>query len=210
MNIYAIIPIRSGSKRFPDKNIFNICGIPLFEFSASVATQSNMFSQVIISSDSHEYLKLANNYGHATHLRSIASASDTADTEDVIKEIITTLDFNRNDWVFIIQATNPFQQIKYFKKAASLISSEISSIITYRNFKRFFLDDLITGERKRTQDLPDKFLETGLFWAFNVEKFLIHKKRIIMPYGLIEIDECDDVDIDYFTDLKPHIYQDLS
>ena len=111
---------------------------------------------------------------------------------------------------FIIQATNPFQQIKYFKKAASLISSEISSIVTYRNFKRFFLDDLITGERKRTQDLPDKFLETGLFWAFNVEKFLNHGKRIIMPYGLIEIDESDDVDIDYFTDLKPHIYQDLS
>ena len=111
---------------------------------------------------------------------------------------------------FIIQATNPFQQIKYFKKAASLISSDISSIVTYRNFKRFFLDDLITGERKRTQDLPDKFLETGLFWAFNVEKFLIHGKRIIMPYGLIEIDECDDVDIDYFSDLKPHIYQDLS
>jgi CMP-N-acetylneuraminic acid synthetase len=205
MNIYAVIPIRSGSKRFPNKNIYEISGIPLFQFSADVAKRSDIFSQIIISSDSAEYLKLANTFNYTTHHRSSGSACDTTNTEEVITEVIKYFNFNKEDWVFIIQATNPFQQIKYFKNATSYITNEISSIVTYRKFKRFFLHDLINGERKRTQDLPDKFLETGLFWAFNVAEFLKFKKRIIQPYALVEIDEIDDVDIDYFADLQPHL-----
>jgi len=205
VNIYAIIPIRGGSKRFPGKNIFEIAGIPLFLFSTHIAQQSNIFSKIIISSDNEDYLNLAKIHNCSVHRRSQRSSSDSASTEDVIEEVIKDSQFKNEDWVFLIQSTNPFQQEKYFKDAVKHIRSNVSSILTFRKFKRFFIEDVIAGERKRTQDLSYRKLETGLFWAFNVGDFLLKKQRIIKPFELVEIDEFDDVDIDYREDLYPHI-----
>jgi CMP-N-acetylneuraminic acid synthetase len=202
---YAIIPIRSGSKRFPNKNIFSIEGLPLFHFAAHVARLSGVFDKVIITSDSEEYLKIAQDYGYDLHKRSEAASSDHASSEDIIDEVLRDFDMKEGDWAFLIQATSPFQQEHYFQAAAAQINSGIASIVTYRSFKRFFLEDVIGKERKRTQDFASRKLETGMFWGFNVGAFLEKKNRIIEPYGLVEIKEFDDVDIDYFEDIENHI-----
>jgi pseudaminic acid cytidylyltransferase len=205
MNINAIIPIRSGSKRFPNKNIYNISGVPLFIFAADVARKSGIFNKIIVSSDSQEYLNIANDFGYFTHLRSFNTSKDISTTEEVISEVILYFGLPKNDWVFLIQATCPFQQQKYFIGAAEKINSKVKSILTFRKFNRFFIDDVVNGIRKRTQDIQPKLLETGLFWAMNVGDFLSENNRIITPYEMIEIEECDDVDVDYSSDLKFHL-----
>jgi CMP-N-acetylneuraminic acid synthetase len=205
MNINALIPIRSGSKRFPDKNIYKIGGIPLFIFAADAARKSGIFDKIIISSDSQDYLNIAKNFGYITHLRNLKTSKDKSTTEEVISEVIMYFNLPKNDWLFLIQATCPFQQQKYFIDAAEKINTKVKSILSYRKFTRFFIDDVVNGVRQRTQDIKPKLLETGLFWAMNIGDFLIENTRIIKPYELIEIEEYDDVDIDYFSDLKFHI-----
>ena len=203
--IIAVIPIRSGSKRFPDKNIYPINGIPLFYFAANEAKNSGIFSEIIISSDSEKYLKLAKSFNFTTHLRSEINSNDFASSEDVVLEIIKDKNIGINDWIFLIQATHPLQQLKYYHKAKTLISNGVNSIITYREFRRFFIEDIELNKRERTQDYKPRLMETGLFWSFNVGAFLSNKNRLIEPYEKILIDDKDDVDIDVFEDLEPII-----
>lgn len=207
LKVYGVIPLRSQSKRFPHKNIYSINGIPLFYFAADAAKKSQIFSKIIISSDSKDYLDIAAKFGLFTHLRSEISANDHAKTELVIMEVINDLSLKDDDWLFLIQATNPFQQIDYFQKAYRKIDKNVSSILTYRKFSRFFIDDLINKDRPRTQDLEKKKIETGMFWAFNIGEFRKVKNRVVSPYDLVEINDLDDVDIDSREDMHPHLHR---
>ena len=69
--IVALIPARSGSVRIPNKNIRELAGHPLLAYSIASALESGIFDKVIVSSDSVEYLKLAEKYGAEGHLERI-------------------------------------------------------------------------------------------------------------------------------------------
>ena len=62
MNI-ALIPARSGSKRLPGKNIKLLNGKPLIFYSINAALETNLFTEVIISTDSQEIADIARSYG---------------------------------------------------------------------------------------------------------------------------------------------------
>ena len=56
MNIIAIIPARSGSKGVPNKNIKNLNGKPLINYSIDKTLEVKNINHVIISSDSDKIL----------------------------------------------------------------------------------------------------------------------------------------------------------
>ena len=109
-----------------------------------------------------------------------------------------------DDWVTVIQATCPFQSVDYFQKLDQEIKKDkYKSVITRIKFNRFFIDEVIAPDfiRSRTQDIDEKYLETGLFWSFNVKSFLKVNNRVINPVGFVDIKPGDDSDIDYRNDL---------
>ena len=61
--IVALIPARSRSKRVPDKNIRPLAGHPVMAYTIAAALQSEIFSSVIISTDSERYADIARYYG---------------------------------------------------------------------------------------------------------------------------------------------------
>ena len=58
MKNIAIIPARSGSKGLKDKNIKNLNGTPLLAYSIDAAKESNLFDEIMISTDSEEYASI--------------------------------------------------------------------------------------------------------------------------------------------------------
>jgi len=62
-SIVALIPARSGSRRITDKNVRVLCGHPLLAYSIASAKASGLFGEVIVSTDSHEYAGIAEEYG---------------------------------------------------------------------------------------------------------------------------------------------------
>jgi CMP-N,N'-diacetyllegionaminic acid synthase len=62
-SIVALIPARSGSKRVSDKNIRLLYGHPLLAYSIASAKDSEIFKDVIVSTDSNEYASIAERYG---------------------------------------------------------------------------------------------------------------------------------------------------
>src|SRR3990167_8327256 len=79
LKIIAIIPARAGSKRVPNKNIRNIWGQTLFERAIKIAKLSGIFSDIIATSDSDEYLQMATAIG-ATIIKRPPDICDAPDT----------------------------------------------------------------------------------------------------------------------------------
>jgi N-acylneuraminate cytidylyltransferase len=59
----AIIPARSGSKGVPDKNVRLLAGKPLLAYSIRAAKLTANINRVIVSTDSHAYAGIAEQYG---------------------------------------------------------------------------------------------------------------------------------------------------
>jgi len=78
----AIIPIRSGSQRFKNKNVRTINGLPLFCIAALIAKQSGVFDAIWIAYDVDD-LEVRNycvKFGLNFYLRSMESATSFAST----------------------------------------------------------------------------------------------------------------------------------
>ena len=56
----CIIPARGGSRRIKNKNIKRFNGRPIISYSINSAKKTNLFSEIIISSDSKSIKKVIN------------------------------------------------------------------------------------------------------------------------------------------------------
>jgi N-acylneuraminate cytidylyltransferase len=60
--VVAFIPARYGSQRIPNKNIYPLNGHPLMAYSIQAAKDSGVFDRIVVSTDSLEYKKIAEQY----------------------------------------------------------------------------------------------------------------------------------------------------
>jgi pseudaminic acid cytidylyltransferase len=91
MSKLAIISARGGSKRIPRKNIKPFLGKPIIAYSIEAALKSNLFDEVMVSTDDDEIREIAFKYGaKVPFLRSDKNSNDYATTVDVIKEVLET------------------------------------------------------------------------------------------------------------------------
>src|SRR5664280_2873001 len=89
MNNLAIIPARGGSKRIHMKNIKEFLGKPIIAYPIELALKSNLFNEVIVSTDSPEIASVAQKYRASTPFkRSETTSNDHATIADVILEVI--------------------------------------------------------------------------------------------------------------------------
>jgi len=72
----AVIPARGGSKRIPRKNIKMFDGIPMIGYAIKVAVASNLFDQVIVSTDDDEIARVAKSYGALVPFKRPVELSD--------------------------------------------------------------------------------------------------------------------------------------
>jgi CMP-N,N'-diacetyllegionaminic acid synthase len=108
----AIIPARSGSKGLKDKNIKPLNGKPLLAYTIEAATNSNLFDEIYVSTDSMVYADIAIEYGaHVPFLRSSELATDRASSWDVVKEAIHCYKLKGKtfDMVTLLQPTAPLR-----------------------------------------------------------------------------------------------------
>ena len=92
MRKIAFIPARSGSKRFPNKNIAHLNEKPLIVWAVNSFLLSKCFDKIIFSSDSEEYFEILKKYISSDliefHQRSKNEAGDKIKIFDYVKENI--------------------------------------------------------------------------------------------------------------------------
>jgi len=93
MSSIAIIPARGGSKRIPRKNVRMLDGKPLISFPIVAALESQMFSEVFVSTDDSEIADIAKSYGaKVPFLRSAELSDDFTSTIPVIRDSIQRIE----------------------------------------------------------------------------------------------------------------------
>lgn len=96
MKNLAIIPARGGSKRIPKKNIKEFSGKPIISYSIENALKSDLFDEVMVSTDDSLIAEISIKYGaEVPFFRSEKNSNDFATTMDVILEVLD-LYYQRN------------------------------------------------------------------------------------------------------------------
>ena len=178
MRSLAIIPARGGSKRIPKKNIRNFNGKPIIGHVIEKAIQSEIFSKVIVSTDSKEIRDVAEIFGaEVPFIRPKIIADDFTSVVEVIRhgiEYFEKID-ELYDNICLLYPTAPLMDPDDLKKALkllrksdfaiavsefpfpierSLLINTDGKMIEMRDKKNFY---------KRSQDLPSSYHDAGQF-----------------------------------------------
>lgn len=215
MKNIAIIPARSGSKGLVDKNILEFNGLPLLAYSVKAALESCLFTTILITSDSENYISIAKKFGaNSSVLRDPNLSTDHSSTIDVIIDALEKekLRGNSYDYFTLLQPTSPLRKSndivdsyeilnKYnadFVVSVTKFDKNINTIGTLENLsmKSFMLNNL-SNARRQDEKL---FYINGSIYTGNVDLFLKTKTfyndktfALIMPKERsIDIDDIFD------------------
>lgn len=123
----ALIPARAGSKRLANKNIRTLAGHPLIGYSIQSAIQSEIFSAVVVSTDSELYAEIARYYG--ADVPFLRPASFSGDLSPDIDWVDFTLHYLRDqgqnfDAFSILRPTSPFRRAETIRRAWEIFLRE--------------------------------------------------------------------------------------
>jgi N-acylneuraminate cytidylyltransferase len=126
-SIVALIPARAGSKRVADKNIRLLAGHPLIAYTIAAALQSEVFSAVIVSTDSTLYADIASYYGaEIPYLRPLELAGDLSPDIEWVEYTLSRLrqDGREYNCFSILRPTSPFRLPETIQRAWSVFKNE--------------------------------------------------------------------------------------
>jgi len=211
----AIIPARGGSKRIPRKNIKNFLGKPIMAYAIESALKSELFDEVMVSTDDDEIATIAKKYGaKVPFFRSSKNADDHATTFSVIEEVLTT--YSSVTSAACIYPTAPFVTPEKLKLAQDLLrKNHFETVFTAMKYghpiDRALQIDETTRKIKminssnmniRSQDLKNSYHDAGQFYFFNTAPILKAKSLWTNNTGALIVDELEAQDIDTLTDWK--------
>lgn len=125
MNILALIPARSGSKRVPLKNIKSLCGKPLIAYTIEAAKASRLINRVIVSTDSAEIADIAKQYGAEVPFLRPKEISTADSTElEFFDHALDRLEKDEGympDIIVLLYPTSPFRKSESIDRAIETI-----------------------------------------------------------------------------------------
>ncbi|MDY6328534.1 MAG: pseudaminic acid cytidylyltransferase [Lachnospiraceae bacterium] len=208
----AIITARGGSKRIPKKNIKEFCGKPIIVYSIEAALKSDIFDEVMVSTDSEEIADIARQYGASVpFMRSAKTSDDYATTSDVIMEVLEKYQEMGQtfDYICCIYPTAPFVTPDKLKAAMSIMEKddvvEVMPVVQFSyppqrcfvigddNYMKYKYEEYM---QSRSQDLEKQYHDAGQFYVYDADKYVKLSGKIsggIMPIIVSEL-EVQDID----------------
>lgn len=179
MKPLCVIPSKSISKRFPNKNITSLCGKPMLYWTIEACLESNIFDSVFVSTDSEDIANIARHYGATVpYLRPVELTGDTVTNVDVsihLYDFLSEEHGRKYDAIFCLQPTSPLRTSSSIANAWALFEREqhdflvsVTSIDPHYfhwalekkaddNYQMFFGDRFMTVR----QDLPPVYRPNG-------------------------------------------------
>lgn len=217
MNVQAIILARGGSKGIPKKNIIDFCGKPLMAWTIQQCAWAKYVNDVWVSSDCDEILDVALEFGAKTIKRPEEYSGDLATSESAWLHAVDHIEQQqgRIDVVVAPQITSPLRESSDIDNALRKFQEEECDSM----FSASVVEDLFFWEktpegdlnsvnydyknRKRRQEITNKFIENGSFYLFKPEVLRENNNRFggkishceMAFWKMFEIDGMDDVRI---------------
>jgi pseudaminic acid cytidylyltransferase len=214
----CIIPARGGSKRIPRKNIRSFCGKPMISYSIEAAINSNLFDEVMVSTDDEEIAAIAKQYGaKVPFMRSTKNADDFTGTGDVVYEVLNVYKTYGKvyDVACCIYATAPFVNETSLIEGFNLLRNREFDVVfplaKYNSpiWRSYSMTENKTVKMnfpengaKRSQDLSDAYYDAGQFYWIKTAKMhlLDNKNTFGIAKGAILLGDMEVQDIDNIED----------
>lgn len=216
--ILAIIPARSGSKGLKDKNIKELNGKPMIAYTIEAALNSSIFNDVIVSTDSKKYAKIAEKYGaQVPFLRPKELANDYASSNDVILHTLEEMKkLNKTyDYFMLLQPTSPLRNEKNILEAYELLLEKKANAIVsvcetdHNPLLTNTIDDSLSMvnfidnvNNKRRQDLPKYYRINGAIYLAKVNYYTENQNFYKNKAYAYMMTKKESIDIDDIIDFK--------
>jgi N-acylneuraminate cytidylyltransferase len=205
MNIKTLILARGGSKGIPGKNIIDINGKPLIQYTIDAAKASKA-NDVWVSTNCDKIASVAMQLGSNVVKRPENISGDKSKSEEALLHFASLQDF---DILVFIQPTSPLIKSKYINQGLKMVlSGEYDSVFSVyeehwipRWNKDGTPDNWNISNRPMRQDIPKKYVENGAFYITSRELLLKNKNRYSGRIGMVEMAYSKSFQVDSFDDL---------
>jgi N-acylneuraminate cytidylyltransferase len=209
MSMIAVIPIRFGSKGIPNKNIRELAGKPLVQWTIEHCLKIESVSRVIVSTDSEEYAQVCKKLGaEILELRPSKLAKDESSTESVMLHTdskLKELGYNY-EYMLLAQATCPIRTPdlaeRCFQKLCQTHADSILTVTETPPFQWFnksgWNADYDIKNRPRRQDLhaQRRYSETGSVYITSREILISQENRLGGKIEVLVTSKIEGIDID--------------
>ena len=212
-NFFAIIPARAGSKGIPNKNMKNLNGIPLIQYTIN-AVMASQVKDFIISTDSKEIINYCIYMGYDYIVRPKKFSQDDSKAIDVINHVIESKKIN-HEYIVYLQPTSPLRTEKHINESIELFerTPEADSLVSIVNVPHNFVTESLMkikdgffyeiSDKKvyNRQKKPDYFARNGAAIYITKRKNL---KQYIFGGNILgyKMGKIESLDIDDDSDLK--------
>jgi len=211
--VMGITLARGGSKRVPRKNVIDVNGKPLIQYTIDEVKKSRYIDHYIVSTDDEDIKNLCRELEQTYFDRS--PAEDTQKSSDGLLEVLKTMD--KPDYIVEIMCTNPLKTVEdidgVIKKLDMMAADSVCSVVRVWDYhpsrvkfieRNKMLDFYPEELESRRQDLtPPAYIRNGSIYAMTWEQINVKGSRYdkdTVPYIMpeertINIDEPIDLEL---------------
>jgi phosphoglycerate dehydrogenase-like enzyme/CMP-N-acetylneuraminic acid synthetase len=195
--ILAVILARGGSKGIPRKNIKELAGHPLISYTIAAALNSELVTDLVVSTDDVEIASVSRQYGALTpFMRPDELAQDHVFSRDAVKHaVVATEEFfgKTYDYVVELPCVSPLRNAGDIDEALTrLIETGADSVISVCQMQdkhpvrmkrivddqiRDFCSEFPEGEGSRRQDLEPCFIRNGAIYSMRRDTIVVDFTR---------------------------------
>lgn len=215
----AIIPARGGSKRIPGKNIIDFNGVPMIVKTIRSASQSGIFSRIIVSTDDEKIADISRKFGaEVPFLRTECCDDFSTVSQATIFAIKQTEAYYGESYNNVVQlmancplrnASDIVAAYDHFRQSDNKFQISCFKFGWMNPWWAMKLDERgiptkifpETGEI-RSQDLPELYCPTGAIWIANVDALKQCGTFYGDGYKAFPLDWKSAIDIDNYDDLE--------
>ena len=178
----CFIPARKDSNRIRNKNLKKINNITLTEITIRQAKNSDIFKDIILSSDSTKILNIGKKLNITCFKRSKKNSRNNSSTDSALKETILKINKDYKN-IIILQTTSPLRKIDTIKKVTNLsIKKKLNHCLSVSKIddnigklkKKFF--NQLNRKRQISQKRKHYIFENGLIYFISRKSFVKNYK----------------------------------
>ena len=205
-NVIAMVPVRAGSTRVPNKNTRPFGGTSLLQLKLKLLKKITGIKQIVVSTDCEKSADIAMKEGAKVQWRNEYYAGSEVTNDQHWFYIAQT---TPGDIVFLAQVTSPLLRVSSMQSALnsfldggthdSINSVSAEKKFLWKNSKPINYDIDVTP---KSQDLPEIFSLNFAITIIARDKMMERKNVVGSKPKFFELDKIEGLDVDDLIDFK--------
>jgi N-acylneuraminate cytidylyltransferase len=207
----VVIPARGGSKRVPGKNIKELGGKPLIQYTIDAAREIFEDKDIIISTDSEKIKTSVERLGlKVPFLRPAELATDESGTQDVLMHALSFVESKGfyPQTLILLQPTSPFRNASHIREALKLYNNKMDMVVSVKETtsnpyyllkeedELGFLENSKNAMSLTKRQLPKVWELNGAIYVINVNSLKKGSMKNFKKTKKYVMDDLSSIDID--------------